>query len=465
MRYLPIFVDTENKTILVVGGGAPAAAKIRTLIKTEATIKIVSPTVTADIKKYASENAKLSIEYRSIQNNDFDSVDFVYIATTDAEENKRLSKLAIDRGLMVNVADQKQDCSFISPAIVDRSPVVVAIGSEGAAPGLARTIKADIEARLPTSTGKIAFKIKELRSRLSRKFAAVPNRQRFWAEFFPRGQKLEAFLRKSPESIESLFEQKIAAQPEIMIGTVTLVGAGPGNLDLLTIGAQRKLHAADVIVYDRLVSQEILDMGRREARYIYVGKAPGDHTTRQEEINRILVEEALSGYDVVRLKGGDPLIFGRADEEIEALEMAAISYEIIPGITAAAAAAASIGASLTSRGHNRSIALLTGHDTKGFAEHDWASLARPESRAAIYMGLGAARFIQGRLMLHGAKEEYRVTVVENASRSDEKIVATTLGALVQDIEKYGIKGPAVVLLGFCPKQAGQADIKIRSARS
>jgi len=336
---------------------------------------------------------------------------------------------------------------------------VVAIGSEGSAPGLARALKADIETRLPKTTGRLAGTIASLRARLSGIMPEFADRQKLWAGIFTPGQGLGERLKYSDTELEQAFEQALDGQASEKIGKVSLVGAGPGSLDLLTIGAQRRLHSADVIVYDRLVSQEVLDMGRREAKYIYVGKAPGAHTTRQEEINRIIVEEAKAGHTVVRLKGGDPLVFGRADEEIEALEAAGIAHEIVPGITSAAAAAASIGASLTSRGHNKSVALLTGHDTKGFAEQDWAGLARPNARAAVYMGLGASRFIQGRLMLHGASAEFPVTIVENASRENEKIIGTTLGNLVQDIEKYEVLGPAILLLGYSPKEASNIEFQ------
>ncbi|RZV38510.1 MAG: uroporphyrinogen-III C-methyltransferase, partial [Acidimicrobiales bacterium] len=230
-------------------------------------------------------------------------------------------------------------------------------------------------------------------------------------------------------------------------------GSGPGNPDLLTFQARQKLHSADVIVYDRLVSQGVLDLARREAEYIYVGKIPNGKSTPQSEINDILVEKAKQGLSVVRLKSGDPLIFGRADEEIEALEAASISFEICPGITSAAAAAASIGASLTARGHNKSVSFLTGHDAKGFAEHDWTSLAQPHARAAVYMGVGAARFIQGRLLLHGATRNLPIAIVENASRPNEKIVSSKLDALPDDLTRAGIKGPAILLIGYSLKQA------------
>ena len=222
---------------------------------------------------------------------------------------------------------------------------------------------------------------------------------------------------------------------------------------MLTTAARRALHAADVIIYDRLVSDGVMELGRREAEYIYVGKTPGEPSIKQDAINKILIEKASEGLSIVRLKSGDPLIFGRADEEIEALQAVGVPVKIIPGITSAAAAAAAINASLTTRGTNKAISLLTGHDAKGFAEQDWISLARPGGRAAVYMGVGAARFIQGRLMLHGAEVERPVTVVENASRPNQIIIYTTLQNLPDDLTAAGIKGPAILLIGYAERTA------------
>jgi len=227
-----------------------------------------------------------------------------------------------------------------------------------------------------------------------------------------------------------------------------LVGAGPGDPELLTLKARRCLHEADAVVHDRLVAPEILELARREALLVEVGKAPGGPAWKQADINALLIDQARVGAVVARLKSGDPLIFGRADEEIAALEAAGIAVEIIPGVTSAAAAAASAGRSLTRRGRNRALTLMTAHDAAGFAEHDWRNLAQSGAIAAVYMGLRAARFVRGRLLLHGAEAERPVTVVENASRAGEKRVATTLGDLPEAVDAAGIAGPAIILLGL-----------------
>ncbi len=463
MRYLPIHLDTQDQIILIVGGGAPAEAKLRTLVKTNAELIVMAPFISPEISRLV-ETGRVIWKKQDVTAEDIQKSQLVYAATDDAAENSRVAQAARALGVFVNAADQKEDCDFFTPALVDRSPVIVSIGTEGTSPGLARAIKADMETRLPSKTGELAKTIERLRAEIAGMNLKLAERQRIWANILS-GPDLGAKLRVSTADLERRVADEIrGVNSAERAGHVALVGAGPGNAELLTLGARQKLHSADVIVYDRLVSQDVLDFGRREAEYIYVGKEPGGVSTSQDEINGCLVEKAKQGLFVVRLKSGDPLIFGRADEEIDALDAAGISFEIVPGITAAAAAAAEIGASLTTRGHNKAVALLTGHDAKGFAEHDWKGLASPDARAVVYMGVGAARFIQGRLLLHGALKNLPVTVVENASRPEQVIVSTTLENLPQDIEKYRIKGPAVLLLGYESKGGFKAsEVKVGAA--
>lgn len=449
MRFLPIHLDTQDQLIVIAGGGAAAEAKLRTLIKSDATLRVFAETISPEITRWQAQG-KIEWVAQYITSSDLTGACLVYAATDEPVQNARIASVAREQGIFVNAADQKADCDFYTPALVDRSPVVISIGTEGTSPGLARAVKADLETRLPSSLGSLAIKIQSLRAKVSTRLSRLSERQSFWADIFS-GRDLTSQLKLSEAELEARVEAKLNHKADRHKGHVSLVGAGPGNADLLTFAARQKLYAADVIVYDRLVSQDVLDLGRREAEYIYVGKIPGGVSTRQDEINRILVETASKGASVVRLKSGDPLIFGRADEEIAALEAAGLSYDIVPGITSAASAAAEIGASLTSRGHNKAVALLTGHDVKGFAEHDWTGLAAPGARAAVYMGVGAARFIQGRLMLHGASADLPVTVVENASRPEQIILASNLQTLPQDIERKGIKGPAILLIGYEPR--------------
>ena len=450
MQYLPIHFDTRGASILVVGGGPAAEAKLRTLLKTEAKLIVIAAEISPEISRWAGQD-KLQHVNRDFKESDFEGVSLVYAATEDDAYNGEIADLAAARQIPANAADYKDACRFITPALVDRAPVTISIGTAGTSPALARALKSDLETRLPPETGRFALKTNALRKKVKALMPDLADRQRFWAGLLG-GKDLTAQLSVSAEDLEAQVETALNGQ-DVTAGKVLLVGAGPGDPDMLTTAARRALHAADVIVYDRLVSDGVMELGRREAEYIYVGKTPGEPSIGQAAINDILIEKASEGLAIVRLKSGDPLIFGRADEEIDALQAANIPVAIIPGITSAAAAAASINASLTTRGTNKAISLLTGHDAKGFAEQDWAGLARPGGRAAVYMGVGAARFIQGRLMLHGAETDRPVTVVENASRPEQIITYTTLQNLPDDIIEAGIKGPAILLIGYAKRSA------------
>lgn len=462
MRYLPIHVDTKDARILIIGGEGAAEAKLRTLIKTDADIVVIAPEISPEITRWA-EAGLLSWTERHFETVDLIGIRLVYVATEDDIYNAEIAELVRSKGLLANAADQKDACDFITPALVDRSPVIVSIGTEGSSPSLARAIKTDLEARLPSTLGSLANIINNLRAKVKAAIPSLSGRQLFWAEIFD-GKDLISQLRVSGAELTKRVDDKLAGTIKAKVGHVSLVGAGPGNPDLLTLAARQKLHSADVIVYDRLVSKGVLDFGRREAEYIYVGKEPGGKSTPQDEINAIIIEKALEGLTVVRLKSGDPLMFGRADEEIEALETATIRYDVVPGITSAAAAAAEIGASLTTRGYNKAVSFLTGHDAKGFAEHDWKSLAVEGARAAVYMGVGASGFIQGRLLMHGANKHLPVTVVENASREGQIIVSTTLKRLSEDIKGHGIKGPAILLLGYSPRSIAETSFITEAAQ-
>lgn len=464
MRYLPIHIDLEGQTVLIIGGGPAAEAKLRTLIKTPARLVLIAPAISDEITRWSEagqiEWIKSDWTPERCLHGEFDpayihNARLIYAATEDDQVNGQIADLGRKVGVLVNAADSKEACDFITPALVDRAPVAISIGTEGTSPGLARAIKADLETRLPSTLGRYALTVNALRAKVKGVMPDLAARQRFWADIFG-GKALEQQLRLTDQALTEAVEAKLQSGDDASAGMVSLVGAGPGNPDLLTHQARQKLHSADVIIYDRLVSQGVLDFGRREAEYIYVGKIPGGEATPQGEINALIVAKARQGHSVVRLKSGDPLIFGRADEEIDALEAAGIAYDICPGITAAAAAGAAIGASLTSRGHNKSVSFMTGHDAKGFAEQDWASLAAPGSRAVVYMGIGASRFIQGRLMLHGADKNLPITIVENASRPEQIIAPATLGTLPEDLIEAGIKGPAVLMIGYALRDVSAA---------
>ncbi len=452
MKHFPIFLAVEGRRIVLSGGGEAALAKLRLLLKTEAHLTVFAPEPAPEIAHWASEG-RLHLIRRAMQPGDALCAVLFYAADEDAAEDARTSAIARADGALVNIVDNLEDSQFITPAIVDRDPVTVAIGTEGAAPVLARAIKADLEARLPATLGPLA--------RLGKAFRKAADvlpmgrrRRDFWADdYFNAGPR--AMDQGGEEHVKAALQAILEKhrKADAREGHVAFVGAGPGDPELLTLKARKALDTADVVIHDRLVTPEILELARREAILIDAGKEGFGKSMSQEAINALIVEHAATGAQVVRLKGGDPTVFGRLDEEIEAVTAAGISWHVVPGITAASASVASIGQSLTQRGRNASVRFLTGHDMKGFADHDWSALARPGEVAAIYMGKKSARFIQGRLIMHGADRATPVTVIENASRPDQRVLATTLDRLPADLAEAAITGPALTFLGLAPRAA------------
>lgn len=439
-----------------------AEAKLRTLLTTPARLFVIADSISQNIKDWAKAG-KLSWESRAFSPADLEGKRLVYAASGDSTQDKAVAELAKRRGLLVNAADDKVGSNFFSPAIVDRSPVSVSIGTEGQSPGMARLIKSEIEALLPANLGKTTEYLGAVRKTLPQKRPQFSSRLSFWKAMF-KAESLASLCALDQAGITAKAEDHLNIDEVLSPqnnqsnqGRVTLVGGGPGNPDLLTRQAVRALEAADVIVYDRLISKAVLALGRREAEYIYVGKEPNGPSAPQESINAVLIKYAQKGHHVVRLKGGDPLIFGRADEELAALDAANIPFDIYPGITAASASAASIGRSLTTRGVNTALTLLSGHDAKGYVEHDWAQLALPAARAVIYMGLGASSRIRAQLLSHGARPDTPITIVENASLPAQKIVGSSLEMLSSDIIRGDITGPAILMLGYTPRLAKRSS--------
>jgi uroporphyrin-III C-methyltransferase / precorrin-2 dehydrogenase / sirohydrochlorin ferrochelatase len=455
MNHFPIFLNLEGRRVLLVGAGEIAQAKLRVLGRTTAVLHIHAPDADPALVVAAREAGALVHDHLPTLA-EVEGAALVYAASGDIEQDAAIAKLARKAGVLVNVVDNLTASDFITPAIVDRSPVTVAIGTEGAAPVLARAIKADLETRLPQGLGQLAQAGKAFRHHAE---ALPQGRQRrdFWAEYyFETGPRvLEAVgAELLDHALHDILGRHLAQAPRV--GRVDLVGAGPGNPDLLTQAARRLLDRADVVIHDGLVPQAILDLARKEAVFVPVGKTGfGDHTP-QDAIHAAMIEHAQSGAQVVRLKAGDPTIFARLDEETAALDAAGIDWAVVPGITAASAAAAAMGASLTRRGRNSDLRIITAHDLDGFAEQDWRALAKPDNVAAIYMGKRAARFVQGRLLMHGADAATPVTAVENASRLDQRILATTLDRLAADLAGADMRGPVVLMLGLAPARATDA---------
>jgi len=451
MDHFPIFLSTQNSRIIVSGGGDAALAKLRLLMKTRARITVFAAEPAREIEQWHHEK-RLTLVTRAMQHGDAVCAKLFYGANEDAAEDARTALLARACSALVNIVDNLEDSQFITPAIVDRDPVTIAIGTEGAAPVLARAIKADLEERLPQSLGTLARIGKTFR-KASYALSFGRARRDFWRAFyFDAGPKAISDGEEHVlPALESLLDTHL--NKSARTGHVAFVGGGPGDPELLTLKARRALDEADVVIYDRLITPEILELARREATMIDVGKEGFGRHTPQEYINELLVEHAQTGAQVVRLKSGDATVFGRLDEEIDAVDAHGIGWHIVPGITSASAAVAAIGQSLTQRGRNTSVRFMTGHDTRGFADHDWRTLAQPNEVAAIYMGKKSARFVQGRLLMHGADRHTPVTIIENASRPDQRVLETTLDALPAALDAAQLGGPALTFLGLAPRAA------------
>jgi uroporphyrin-III C-methyltransferase / precorrin-2 dehydrogenase / sirohydrochlorin ferrochelatase len=441
MRYFPIFVDLKDARVVVVGGGEEALRKVRLLLKTDARIDVIA----AELHDELRANPRVNWLARVYSARLLDGATLVYSSHQDL--NPQVSADAKARGIQINAVDQADISTFIVPSIVDRDPVVVAIGTEGTAPVLGQGIRAEIDARLPSELGALASRAAQLRGHVAEYVPHGNRRRAFWQKFF-FGDVREAFFAKDKKQFATAFRDALTSESAAPVGSVSLVGAGPGDAELLTLKAQRKLHEADVIVYDRLVSPAVLEMARRDAVRIPVGKTPYVPSPKQSEINDILITEAKKGLRVVRLKGGDPYVFGRGGEEQAALEAQGIAVDVVPGITAALGCAASIKLPLTQRGQNRAITLLTASSETGIAEQDWQMLAKPGQVFAIYMGVQASGSISASLLDAGMHPATHVTVVENGTLPNERVLHTTVGNLWETVQRAGLQGPALIYVGL-----------------
>ena len=451
MNHFPIFLNTAGRRIVLSGGGDAAMAKLRLLLKTTGHITVFATDPAPEIKAWARAG-KLTLRRRRMEPGDALCAALFYAADEDAQTDARTAAIARADGALINIVDNLADSQFITPAIVDRDPVTIAIGTEGAAPVLARAIKADLEEKLPTGLGTLAAIGKAFRKAADALPFGRPRRD-FWRDYyFNAGPKALGEGRSAVQpALDALLSDHL--MKDARRGHIAFVGAGPGDPELLTLKARRALDEADVVIYDRLISPEILELARREATMIDVGKEAFGPSTPQEVINDLIVEHGLKGAQVVRLKSGDATVFGRLDEELDAVTAANLDWHIVPGITSASAAVASIGQSLTKRGRNTSVRFLTGHEMTGFADHDWKALAAPGEVAAIYMGKKSARFIQGRLLMHGIDPDTPVSVIENASRADQRILSTTVAQMEPTLSNARLKGPALTFIGLAPRAA------------
>lgn len=444
LSVFPAFHKVEGRRVVVVGGGAEAAAKIRLLSETKAEIVVYARSLD---KETGVDLINAHADWRGAWPTvaDLTGAALIFAATGAEESDRDVWSLAREAGVCVNVVDRPELCDFYTPAIVNRAPLAVAIGSEGVAPVLSRHVRARIEALLAPAFGDLAGLADRLRARVTRRLGSPVARRRFWARFFSGSVAEKAFagnLGGAEDDALRLLE--IAPN---LAGHVSLVGAGPGAEDLLTLRAQRVLQEADVIVYDRLVPDAIVAQGRRDARRVYVGKAKGEHTVAQDEINALLVYEAKKGHRVVRLKSGDPLVFGRAGEEMAALRSAGVSFDVVPGITAAFAAAAENEIPLTLRDASSAIVFVTGQDADGETLPGWAGLALNGATVAVYMGRSVAPKVGASLIEAGLPSSTPVAVIENASRADRRAYAGRLDELAEIAVRPQAGAPVLFLVG------------------
>ena len=447
MDFLPVFMNVRSQPCLVVGAGEVASRKIQMLLNAEANVEVVAPEACAAVKALVSAG-KISWTKRNFEEMDIHHKRLVISATNRAEVNEYVSKLANQFNLPVNVVDAPDLCSFIVPSIIDRSPIMVAVSSGGSSPVLARLLRARLETMIPATYGRLAQLVDGFRSRVKEKFSSTLERRRFW-EIILQGPVAELMFAGQEKQAKSFLEKAVTEGDALIEGQgeVYLVGAGPGDPDLLTFRALRLLQQADVVVYDRLVSAPILEMARKDADRIYVGKKKSDHAVPQDDINEILVKLAKEGKRVLRLKGGDPFIFGRGGEEIERLMEEGVSFQVVPGITAAAGCASYSGIPLTHRDYAQSVVFATGHLKDNTINLNWPALARSNQTIVFYMGLTGLKIICQELVNNGLDKNTAVALIEKGTTADQKVHIGTLESLPQEIDGLSVKPPTLIIVG------------------
>ncbi|MHA7845415.1 siroheme synthase CysG [Serratia sp. D1N4] len=446
MDYLPIFADLKQRPVLVVGGGEVAARKVDLLRRAGAEIRIVAQALSPEIE-HLHQQGQIHWLAHAFAPQQLDDVFLVIAATDDSRLNAEVYAEADKRRVLANVVDDQPRCSFIFPSIIDRSPLVVAVSSSGQAPVLARMLREKLEALLPASLGQMAQVAGRWRGQVKQQLSSIGARRRFWEKTFS-GRFATLVANGQAVQAERQLEQDLTAFAqgnEGQQGEIALVGAGPGDVGLLTLRGLQVMQQADVVLYDHLVSDETLDLVRRDAERICVGKRAGAHSVIQEETNRLLVELAQQGKRVVRLKGGDPFIFGRGGEELQVAAAAGIPFQVVPGVTAAAGATAYAGIPLTHRDHAQSVTFITGHCRPDGSGLDWADLARARQTLAIYMGTMKAADISRNLIAYGREASTPVAVISRGTRPDQQVRIGTLQQLEQLAQQAPL--PALLVIG------------------
>ncbi|MDP8568040.1 siroheme synthase CysG [Methylophilus aquaticus] len=446
MQALPIFFNIAQRRCIVIGGGEVATRKVIMLRKAQGDVTVISPELNAELGQMLAQG---EIQYvaASFAPEQLTSACLVIAATDDEAVNEAVSVAAKRLNIPVNVVDAPALCTFTMGSVIDRSPVVIAVSSEGNAPVLARHIRSKIETMLPAAYGRIAAIAGEFRDQVKAKFATTQARRQFWENVL-NGPLVERVLSGQEQAARDLLGELLTkAEDSPLRGEVYLVGGGPGDPDLLTFRALRLMQQCDVCVYDKLVSAEVMELVRRDAELIYVGKSRDQHTLPQEEINALLARLALEGKRVLRLKGGDPFIFGRGGEEIETLMQHGVPFQVVPGITAANGVSSYAGIPLTHRDYAQACLFITGHLKDGSLDLDWQAMARPQQTVVIYMGLVGLAQICERLMVEGVSPQMPVAVIQQGTTHKQKVVVSTLEHLAADVEKAGLKPPSLTIIG------------------
>jgi len=447
VNYFPVFFDIAGQKVLVVGGGEVALRKVSLLERAGALVTVVAPEIVAQfMERVARGSVKLNL--REFAADDLDGARLVIVATSRRAVNRWIANLCDSRGIPVNVVDDREASRFIMPAIIDRDPVMIAISTGGASPVLARRLRERLEALVPKRIGEFATWLKTMRRAARRGLRGTDARRRFFEALVdgPAGRRFVAGDEQGARRIAHQLLAVARAAPAAR-GEVTLVGAGPGDPELLTLKALRALQDADVILHDRLVSQGVLDLARRDAARICVGKEAGNAGSTQAQINELLIAHAAMGKRVVRLKGGDPFIFGRGGEELEALARAHVSFSVVPGVTAAAGCAAYAGIPLTHRDYAHSVTFVTGHEDKSAREPDWRALAAPGTTAVFYMGLARLDHIVARLLEHGAAPSLPAGIIAQGTLQNQRVLTATLATIGDVSSGARVESPALLIVG------------------
>lgn len=446
MDYFPVFLDLKKRRCLLVGGGEVATRKGRMLAKSGAVLRVVAPEISNELRELvAQHNGELIL--REYQQGDMKGC-VLAVAATDIETlNQQISDEAKQINIPVNVVDTPALCTYITPAIIDRSPLMIAISSGGEAPVLARLVRAKLETLIPMSYGKLAQLASRWRDRVKARFNDGDSRRKFWEKIL-QGPAAELAMNGQIDQADEIIAKEITTEnSELTQGEVYLVGGGPGDPELLTLKALRLMQQADVVLYDRLVSDGVMDLVRRDAERIYVGKRRNEHAMQQENINQLLVDLAKQGKRVLRLKGGDPFIFGRGGEEIELLAQNHIPFQVVPGITAASGCAAYAGIPLTHRDYAQSVRFVTGHLKDDSINKQWPELANPTQTLVFYMGLVGLRDICSSLIAHGRAATTPVALIERGTTQQQRVILGDLATIADIVASQEVHAPTLFVVG------------------